>query len=57
MFVKLLTGNRAGQVEEMKYETAKILVDSGRAERFNFDRPEPEVKFAGGSSGTGRGRR
>jgi hypothetical protein len=45
MFVKLLVGNRASQIVDMKYETAKTLVDNHRAERVNFDRPEPEASI------------
>jgi hypothetical protein len=35
MFVKLTTGVRAGQVHEMKFADARILLDSGRAERID----------------------
>jgi hypothetical protein len=45
MFVKLLAGGHAGEVVDMKYADAKILVDQGRAERVNFDRPEPEAEL------------
>jgi hypothetical protein len=31
MFIKLLTGPRAGEVFEMKYADAKALIDDGRA--------------------------
>jgi hypothetical protein len=34
MFVRFLTGRRAGTVEEMKFADAQPLIADGRAERF-----------------------
>lgn len=44
MFVKLLSGRRAGDVVDMKYLDAKALLDDGRAE-FAFP-PDPPAEPA-----------
>ena len=37
MFVRLTTGNRAGEIQEMKFETARMLIDSGSAIEETFE--------------------
>jgi len=43
MFVRLKTGNRAGEVHEMKFADAKPLLDDGRAEQVYQEPPEPVI--------------
>lgn len=54
MFVKLTTGVRAGQVHEMKFADARILLDSGRAERTDAVKTEAPKMAQGSDHETNR---
>lgn len=39
MFIRFLTGRRAGQIAEMKFADAQPLLNDGRAERVQYENP------------------
>jgi hypothetical protein len=49
MFVRLRTGNRAGEVHEMKFADAKPLLDDGRAEQVYAEPPAPAIVAGNGA--------